>query len=198
MSRISYLAYYASNHLLIYNTEVMKKLLTTYYLLLTTLLLTGCSMFNTNSPDPNLSQAEAQALIEQTEDKSTIDKATWLASGLTESQYKILWKAGTERPFTSPLNDEKRAGTFVTAGCGIPVFSSEHKFESGTGWPSFWEVVDKDNVILKEDNKFGWKRVEVLSKCGEHLGHVFPDGPQDKTGLRYCINGEALRFVPEE
>lgn len=176
----------------------MKKLHTSYFILLTTFILTGCTMFGSKPPTSNLSAAEAQTIIEQAADKTAIDKSVWLASGLTEEQYKVLWKAGTERPFTSPLNDEKRSGTFVTVGCDIPVFSSAHKFESGTGWPSFWEVIDPDNVILKEDNKFGWKRTEILSKCGEHLGHVFPDGPSDKTGLRYCINGAALKFVPEE
>ena len=155
-------------------------------------------MFGSNKSATNLTNTEAQTIIEQTEDKSSIDKAVWLAAGMTESEYKVLWKAGTERPYSSDLNDEKREGTFVTTGCGIPVFSSEHKFESGTGWPSFWDIIDEDNVILKEDNKFGWKRTEILSKCGEHLGHVFPDGPADKTGLRYCINGDALKFVPSE
>jgi len=155
-------------------------------------------MFGKSQPATNLSVSEAQAIIEQTADKSTVAKAIWLAAGLSADEYKILWEKGTERPFTSELNNEKRSGTFVTAGCGIPVFSSEHKFDSGTGWPSFWDLLDSENVILKEDNKFGWKRTEVLSKCGEHLGHVFTDGPSDKTGLRYCINGDALKFVPDK
>lgn len=154
----------------------------------------GKSNANTET---NLTKAQAAQIITETADKTTIDKSVWLASGMDEDTYKVLWKKGTERPYTSPLNEEKRPGTFVTAGCGIPVFSSEHKFESGTGWPSFWDIVDEDNVILKEDNKFGMRRTEILSKCGEHLGHVFNDGPSDKTGLRYCINGDALKFVPD-
>ena len=157
-------------------------------------------MFGSNSADNtplDITPAEAQVIIDQTEDKKEVERGVWLAAGLTPEQYHVLWNSGTERPYTSPLNNEKRKGTFVTAGCNIPVFSSEHKFESGTGWPSFWEVIDEGNIILKEDNKFGWRRTEILSKCGEHLGHVFPDGPKDKTGLRYCINGDALKFIPE-
>ena len=142
-------------------------------------------------------QEQAYAIIHHAEDKSTIDKATWLAAGLTPLEYDVLWNKGTERPGTSPLNNEKRPGKYITKACGLEVFSSEHKYDSKTGWPSFWEA-NKDNIILKDDYSWlGIKRVEVLSKCGEHLGHVFPDGPEP-TGLRYCMNGAALIFMPEE
>ena len=170
-------------------------------------VLAGLSFFytvhaptnNNQAPmlDPNISQAEAQIIIDSTTDKTSVPKEVWIASGMTELEYKVLWKAGTERSGTSPLNDEKRKGTFVSKGCKLPVFRSEHKYESGTGWPSFWEA-NKDNIVLKEDRKFGWRRTEILSKCGEHLGHLFQDGPQDKTGLRYCMNGAALEFVPDK
>lgn len=116
---------------------------------------------------------------------------------LTPEQYAVLREEGTERPFTSPLLDEHRPGTFVTADCGDPVFRSEQKFDSGTGWPSFWAPISPDAVMEVEDNSYGMKRVEIRSRCGGHLGHVFTDGPEP-TGLRYCMNGVALKFIPDE
>lgn len=116
---------------------------------------------------------------------------------LTDVQYHVLREEGTERPFTDPLNDNKKEGIYYSAATGQPVFSSETKFESGTGWPSFYEPISKEAVVLKEDNSFGSTRIEVEdSGSGSHLGHVFPDGPQP-TGLRYCLNGAALLFVAE-
>jgi peptide-methionine (R)-S-oxide reductase len=116
---------------------------------------------------------------------------------LTPEQYRVLREHGTERAGTSPLNAEKRPGIFFCAGCGQPVFQTEQKFESGTGWPSFWNPLE-NAVETREDRSFFMTRTEVhCSRCGGHLGHVFEDGPPP-TGLRYCMNGAAMTFKPEE
>jgi peptide-methionine (R)-S-oxide reductase len=115
---------------------------------------------------------------------------------LTGEQYYVLRGHGTERPFSSPLNHEKRHGTFMCAGCGKPLFSSETKYESGTGWPSFYKPLD-NAVATTVDKSFFMVRTEVhCSQCGGHLGHLFPDGPKP-TGERYCMNGAALTFKPD-
>ena len=112
---------------------------------------------------------------------------------LQPDQYRVLRKAGTETPYTSPLNKEKRAGLFHCAGCALPLFASSTKYESGTGWPSFWQPLDKA-VLEESDTTLFMKRTEVLCRrCGGHLGHVFDDGPKP-TGLRYCMNGVAMNF----
>lgn len=118
-------------------------------------------------------------------------------SELAPDQYEVLRCHGTERRGSSPLNVEKRAGMFHCAGCGQPLFSSETKYDSGTGWPSFYEAIDK-SVKTTVDRSHGMVRTEVTcANCGGHLGHVFPDGPRP-TGERYCMNGVALRFEPKE
>ena len=115
---------------------------------------------------------------------------------LTPEQYRVMREKGTEMPFTSPLNEKKDSGTFECAACGLPLFSSQEKFDSGTGWPSFWEPIASENVREETDKSLWETRTEVLcARCDAHLGHVFPDGPRP-TGLRYCMNGVALNFVP--
>lgn len=121
--------------------------------------------------------------------------AEW-RSRLSSAQFDILRREGTERPFTSPLNDEHRAGGFACAGCALPLFSSRAKFDSHTGWPSFWAPL-QGAVAERTDGSFGMARTEVhCRRCGGHLGHVFDDGPRP-TGLRYCMNGLAMTFAPD-
>lgn len=118
---------------------------------------------------------------------------------LTSEQYKVLREKGTEAPFTGLYVDFKGAGMFNCAACGVPLFSSHTKFDSGTGWPSFSDVATKGNVILADDDSGGMRRVEVkCAKCGSHLGHVFDDGPKEVGGKRYCINSCALDFQGQE
>ena len=125
----------------------------------------------------------------------TKEDRNWKAE-LSEEQYQVLRCEGTEAPFSSVLNTEKRAGTFVCAGCGQALFRSRAKYDSGTGWPSFHEAIP-GHVEMREDHSLGMSRVEYhCARCGGHQGHVFPDGPAP-TGLRYCNNGLALKFIPD-
>jgi peptide-methionine (R)-S-oxide reductase len=127
-------------------------------------------------------------MIEKTEEE-------WKKT-LTPEQFHVLREHGTERAGTSPLNVEKREGIFTCGACGQPLFTSDAKFESGTGWPSFYRPIE-GAIGTTTDRSYGMTRVEVhCSQCGGHLGHVFPDGPKP-TGERYCMNGVALRFVPK-
>ncbi len=154
-------------------------------------LLLGCRGNSQNKTAPEVSSSKETAYEVQKTD------AEW-RSELTDMEYYILRKAGTENPGTSELLRIKEKGTYVCAGCGHPLFKSEHKFDSGTGWPSFDREIE-GNVDYSVDYNIGYKRTEEhCARCGGHLGHVFEDGPRETTGLRHCINGAALDFVPEQ
>ncbi len=125
----------------------------------------------------------------------TYTDAEW-RKRLSAEQYRVLRKEGTEPAFSHPLNNEHRAGTFSCAGCALPLFASATKFDSGTGWPSFYKPLD-NAVATRVDTDYGMRRTEVhCRRCGGHLGHVFDDGPKP-TGLRYCMNGVSLAFAPQ-
>ncbi len=125
------------------------------------------------------------------------DEEEW-RDRLSEEEYKILRERGTEPAFSGDLLDVKDDGTFRCRGCGTPLFDSETKFDSGSGWPSFWDAVDDDRIETRPDHSHGTTRTEILcGNCGGHLGHLFDDGPEP-TGKRYCVNSASLEFDPEE
>lgn len=170
-------------------------------LLLLTATLTACNASiaqDTPDTDATADDAPVEWAIPDPADKLELTEAQW-RDRLTEQQFYILRQDGTEYPFSSPLDEikhEDTPGDFATAGCGNYVFATEHKFDSGTGWPSFDRPVAPDRVLEIPEND-RWNRIEVVcARCGSHLGHVFEDGPRNTTGRRYCINGDALIFHP--
>ncbi len=163
-------------------------------LLSSVLALTACAQRPTTSvkADGNPTHFDLSS-YPKASDKLNKSKADWKAQLPAES-FDVLREEGTERPFTGKLLKEHGPGIFTCAGCGNPLFSSSTKFESGTGWPSFWAPIEPDRVIEKVDKSFMETRTEILcARCGGHLGHVFDDGPKP-TGLRYCMNSVALLF----
>ena len=137
---------------------------------------------------------DAGQLVPAEQPKLTLSEAEW-RERLTPQQFQILRSSGTERPFCGTLLDNKKHGVYSCAGCGLPLFSSDAKFNSGTGWPSFFQPISPGNVVEKTDHGHGMTRIEInCGRCDGHLGHVFPDGPPP-TRLRYCLNSESLQFT---
>lgn len=166
------------------NSTVMKQVQIIFFSILTTFGFASCAQ---KSPENKNSRGSEIEKIELSEKE-------WKEK-LSEEEFEVLRMKGTERAFTGKYWNNKKEGTYTCAGCQLPLFDSETKFRSGTGWPSFYAPIDETNVAEEKDTSYGMVRTEVLcARCGGHLGHVFPDGPKP-TNLRYCLNSVSLNFV---
>ncbi len=168
-----------------------------YLLIGLTILTSACTLRSQNTKSATVDNTAAKADKNCEIKKIKKSESEWKTQ-LSDIQYEVTRKAGTERSFSGVYWNNKKKGTYLCVACDLPLFSSATKFESGTGWPSFWEPIDKCNVADKVDNSYGMRRVEnVCARCDSHLGHVFDDGPKP-SGLRYCMNSASLKFVESE
>lgn len=166
-------------------------------LLLTGLLFMSCNQTDKLSAQKDISEPIVNTKINNTMEKISKTDEEWKAE-LSEMEYNVLRQKGTERAGTGDLLNNKGKGTYICRGCGLELFTSDTKYDSGSGWPSFYAPVNESNVGEVSDNSHGMRRVEVVcARCDGHLGHVFPDGPKP-TGLRYCVNAVSLDFTPKE